>query len=198
VYPGVLPCKSRRPHLIIRHDTDLLPAVLDATDNLGVDAVLQLADSTNSSVRTATDPWHPATVDALLQCLGAHSHFCTVNQQLELDAAQARLLRLKNASLHCLSDDAWLVAPMMTGRLLHALSEYLVLLANGEIVAPLGVDPLLVGDLTEIDAVASEFKGVSSSGDAIRLAGVGSSLPVVPLRTLRTSRVRPDRDFHAT
>jgi NADPH:quinone reductase-like Zn-dependent oxidoreductase len=135
LYASVLrPLSSRPGHVVVvGPQSDLVGATMILTENQGADVILQLADQ--PSVSSEGDA--SSTTDSFLQCLGMHGHFCTAHPVPELDSAQLKVLSLKNASVHCLSDDSWLAAPKLQGRLLHSLSEFLLLLAQGDIIAPL-------------------------------------------------------------
>lgn len=134
-YGSVLRPVQRGGHAIVGPGSSLLEAVMSETGNQGVDAILQLADPSSA----------PLAVDELLQCLGIFGHYCTIRSDMELDSSQMSMLSLKSASFHGLNDDAWLAAPKYQGQLLHALSDVIMLLANGDLVAPLAMQPSAVG-----------------------------------------------------
>jgi hypothetical protein len=73
----------------------------------------------------------------VVQCLSVHGHWASFDPELQLDPAEFKALRKKNATLSTVFEAAWLLAPLQQGKLLHILAEVLDLVAREQLVIPM-------------------------------------------------------------
>lgn len=104
-FPGARVVVAERPEL-------LAAAVSRATEGLGVDCVYESGPA----------PADPAARRARIDCLAAHGVWC-VQRELQLDPPEARALLLRAARLGFVFPQAWLLSPLLRGRLMHLLHE---------------------------------------------------------------------------
>jgi NADPH:quinone reductase-like Zn-dependent oxidoreductase len=109
---------------------NLLEVVIEETGGLGVAGII---DDSWLAVREESPGATRVSTDILIRCLAAHGTLVTSSPDVRLDAAQARLLYLKGASLAFLFDQAWLLASIQKGRLLHIITDLLDHLQSGKI-----------------------------------------------------------------
>ena len=104
-FPGARVVVAERP--------ELLPAaVARATEGLGVDCLYESGPA-------------PVTAEgrrARIACLAAHGVWC-VQRELQLDPPETRALLLRAARLGFVFPQAWLLSPLLRGRLMHLMHE---------------------------------------------------------------------------
>jgi NADPH:quinone reductase-like Zn-dependent oxidoreductase len=140
-FPGARVVVAERPE-------ELAAAVLRATGGLGVDCVYE----------SGATPASPAARRARIGCLAAHGVWC-VQSELQLDPPESRALLLRAARLGFVFPQAWLLSPLLRGRLLHLVHEVARLLG-----APLSVSSI---DRFPLSRVAAAREAVARADGAV-------------------------------
>ena len=122
----------------------LLKNVLDETNGIGVDCVVDIAeeplgyrDIRNGDTMTSLKKTVFAQRD-IISCLSAGGNWITENSSLQLDPPESEVLFLKGASLSFLFDH-WLVCPAQIGRFRHVMREAVRLVVEGTLTVDVDV-----------------------------------------------------------
>ena len=114
----------------------VLKSVMDETNGIGVDCVIDLVAPTGSRVAAPVGNSKGAptvTQRDLISCLATTGRWLTENAALQLDPPESEVLFLKGASLSFLFMDHWLLCPSQMGRLHHVIQEALRMIVNGDV-----------------------------------------------------------------
>ncbi len=143
-FPGARVVVAERPE-------QLAEAVLRATDGLGVDCVYESRATRDLELSSAAR-------HGRIACLAAHGVWC-VQRELQLDPPESKMMLLRAARLGFVFPQAWLLAPLLRGRLMHVMHETARLLG-----APLSVSTV---DRFPLSRVAAAREAVPRADGAV-------------------------------
>ena len=115
----------------------VLKNVLDETNGIGVDCILDIPPSKRPFIRSEDEKVDEAIVSYVTQrdmisCLAAGGRWITGRASLQLDPPESEVLFFKGASLSFLFNH-WLLCPSQLGRFHHVVKKALEMIESGDI-----------------------------------------------------------------